>query len=135
MSNCILKLESVFENRDEFYLVYEDADMIMKDSSSDEISGSFLTKMMIEIIIGISEINSLGLRIMDLNKSNIAVSKKGDFKLFNFIEVQRDLKRTASLFTKAEKNSVYPPCILKQARKKNSSSGKGEGILVAELFL
>lgn len=115
-SATILKLEEIFEHRKELFLVYEYADMLNEDFMVTDIvlDKEKLKKLVCSIMIGLNEINSLRLAVCMLHYGMIARTLNGDYKIFNFLNLNHyntlkgDIASKIKNFVETIKTKVNP---------------------------
>lgn len=93
-SDCVLKLEQVFEASQKIYMIYEEGTImdyhyINKNLNKEEVEG-----LILNVLIALVELNSLGLAMGYISPKNIIFTNGSyinrelpEFKLFNFSEV------------------------------------------------
>jgi hypothetical protein len=90
-SACILKLEEVFEHRNELFLVYEQAELFNHEFMISEVvlNKDKLKRLLTTTMIAVNEINSLKIAVSLIHKGMLARTANGDYKLFNFINLNQ----------------------------------------------
>lgn len=94
-SDCVLKLEQVFEAREKIYMVYQEGTIMSSSYLEHHLKKRETEELLFNILIALVELNSLGLAMGYISAQNIVLTNQGymnkeaaQFKLFNFCEVQ-----------------------------------------------
>jgi len=132
-SRSILKLDYVIENKTHMYLIYEPAELIDQVLAKEIMSLQFLKKLFFQVTVGISELNSLGVGLLDFGKQNIAVTKEGEYKIFSFHHIFEIDSKISKTSIPLDSENVAPE-VKRYGDFTQSSQSWSLGILLLEMI-